>query len=216
VVGIVASRVVEKYHRPAFVLGIENGVAQGSGRSIRAFHLLESLESMGELFTKFGGHRQAAGVTLDAARLEEFRRRFRAHAAALLTPADFEPTLEIDSEISFAEINDQTVDEILRLAPFGFGNPAPLFVARDVEPAAPVDVRNEKHIFTWLKSGNRKFRVKAWNFADRAGEISGRMDVALQFEDDAYSAGRGYAPWQTILRDVRAAGSRERTASSVS
>ena len=91
VVGIVASRVVERYHRPAFVLGIENGVAQGSGRSIRAFHLLDALESMPELFTKFGGHRQAAGVTLDAARVEEFRERFRAYASERLTVADFEP-----------------------------------------------------------------------------------------------------------------------------
>ena len=64
VVGIVASRVVERFHRPAFVLGLENGVAQGSGRSIAAFHLLDALETMPELFTKFGGHRQAAGVTL--------------------------------------------------------------------------------------------------------------------------------------------------------
>ena len=64
VVGIVASRVVERYHRPAFVLGLDDGVAYGSGRSIRAFHLLDALEAMPELFTKFGGHRQAAGVTL--------------------------------------------------------------------------------------------------------------------------------------------------------
>ncbi|HEV8148034.1 MAG TPA: single-stranded-DNA-specific exonuclease RecJ, partial [Bryobacteraceae bacterium] len=100
VVGIVASRVVERYHRPAFVLGIENGVAQGSGRSIAKFHLLEGLEAMAELFTKFGGHRQAAGLSLPSDRLEEFRERFRAHAFTLLTPADFEPVLEIDAEIS--------------------------------------------------------------------------------------------------------------------
>ena len=81
VVGIVASRVVERYHRPAFVLGLDDGVAYGSGRSIRAFHLLDALESMPDLFTKFGGHRQAAGVTLDAARVEEFRERFRAFAS---------------------------------------------------------------------------------------------------------------------------------------
>ena len=81
VVGIVASRVVERFHRPAFVLGIENGVVQGSGRSIAVFHLLEALESMPDLFTKFGGHRQAAGLTFPVDRLEEFRERFRAYAA---------------------------------------------------------------------------------------------------------------------------------------
>jgi single-stranded-DNA-specific exonuclease len=204
VVGIVASRVVEKFHRPAFVLGIDHGVAQGSGRSIRAFHLLESLESMGDLFTKFGGHRQAAGVTLESARVEEFRARFRAHASTLLTAADFEPALELDAEIFLNEIDDRTVGEILRLAPFGFGNPAPVFMARDLELASPVDVRNEKHVFAFLKSGDRKLRVKAWNFAARAAELNGRVDIAFHFEEDAYSANRGYAPWQAVLHDVRA------------
>jgi single-stranded-DNA-specific exonuclease len=205
VVGIVASRVVERFHRPVFVLGVENGVAQGSGRSIRAFHLLEALEAMPDLFTRFGGHRQAAGVTLASERVEEFRRRFRAHAAERLTPADFEPALEIDAEIDFREITDQAAADVLRLAPFGFGNPSPVFAARDVEVAAPPEIRNEKHVFVRLKSQGRTIRVKAWNFAARAGEfLSGaRIDAAFQFEDDAYSAGRGYAPWQAILRDVR-------------
>ncbi len=123
VVGIVASRVVERFHRPVFVLGVENGVAQGSGRSIPAFHLLEALETMPELFRKFGGHRQAAGVTLAAEHVAEFRERFRLHAAALLTAADFEPLLEIDSEIElpgFGEIADQSIADVLRLGPFGF------------------------------------------------------------------------------------------------
>jgi single-stranded-DNA-specific exonuclease len=205
VVGIVASRVVERFHRPAFVLGVENGVAQGSGRSIAAFHLLDALETMEELFTKFGGHRQAAGVTLAADRLNEFRERFRTRAAALLTPADFEPALAVDSEIDFSEINDQSVAEMLRLAPFGFGNPAPVFVARDVEVATVPEIRNAKHVFVRFKAQGRMIRAKAWNFAARAPELErgARVDVAVQFEDDSYSAGRGYAPWQMVLRDVR-------------
>ena len=207
VVGIVASRVTERFHRPAFVLGIENGIAQGSGRSIPAFHLLEALERMPDLFTKFGGHRQAAGVTLEAARVQEFRERLRDAAAALLTPADFEAELGIDAEIRLEEINDRTVADVLRLAPFGYGNPAPVFVARQVEVADAPDVRNEKHLFLRLRSGTRPLRVKAWNFAERAGEFmpGARIDVALQFEEDAYSASRGYAPWQAILKDARPA-----------
>jgi single-stranded-DNA-specific exonuclease len=199
----VASRVVERFHRPAFVLGLENGLAQGSGRSIPAFHLLEALETMPELFTKFGGHRQAAGITMAVEHVEKFREKFRAHAASLLTPADFEPTLEIDAEIGFGEITDRALIEILQLAPFGFGNPAPVFVAQDVEVAAPPEVRNEKHLFLRLKSQKRTFRVKAWNLGDRAGELTpgARIDVALQFEDDPFSAKRGYAPWQIVLRD---------------
>jgi single-stranded-DNA-specific exonuclease len=211
VVGIVASRVVERFHRPVFVLGVENGVAQGSGRSIRVFHLLEALETMPDLFAKFGGHRQAAGVTLASDRVEEFRRRFRAHAAQRLTPEDFEPALEIDAEVDFREITDQAVADVLAMAPFGFGNPSPVFAARDVEVAASPEIRNEKHVFVRLKSQGRGFRAKAWNFAERAGELTpgARVDVAFHFEDDPYSAGRGYAPWQAILRDVRCASSRD-------
>jgi single-stranded-DNA-specific exonuclease len=207
VVGIVASRVVERFHRPAFVLGLENGMAQGSGRSIPVFHLLEALEAMPELFGKFGGHRQAAGVTLDAGSVEEFRERLRAYAAERLTPADFERELAIDAEIGFEEIDDRSVADILKLAPFGYGNPAPVFAARGVEIAAPPDIRNEKHVFLKLKFSGRSIRAKAWNFADRAAELAAgtRLDIALQFEDDAYSAARGYAPWQAIVRDVRAA-----------
>jgi single-stranded-DNA-specific exonuclease len=207
VVGIVASRVVERFHRPAFVLGLENGMAQGSGRSIPIFHLLEALEAMPDLFGKFGGHRQAAGVTMDAIRVEEFRARLRAYASERLTPADFERELAIDAEIALEEIDDASVADILRLAPFGFGNPAPTFAARGVEIAAPPDIIKEKHVFLKLKVNGRTIRAKAWNFADRAAELvpGTRLDIALQFEDDAYSAARGYAPWQAIVRDVRAA-----------
>ena len=82
VLGIVASRLVERFCRPVFVLGISNGEAAGSGRSISAFHLLDSLESMSRLFIKFGGHRQAAGVTMDTARVDEFRASFSSYAGS--------------------------------------------------------------------------------------------------------------------------------------
>jgi len=207
VVGIVASRVVERFHRPAFVFGIDEGVAYGSGRSIRAFHLLEALEAMPSLFTKFGGHRQAAGVTLPASQVDEFRMQFSAYAAARLTTADFQGEIEIDAEISFKEITDQSVAQLLDLAPFGFGNAAPTLVARDVEVAGLPQVKNDKHMFLRLKSEGRVMRAKAWNFAERAAELApgARVDVALQFEEDAYSAERGYAPWQMCMRDVRPA-----------
>ena len=206
VVGIVASRVVERFHRPAFVLGVENGVAQGSGRSIPAFHLLEALETMPNLFTKFGGHRQAAGVTLASELVGEFRERFRAYAGQRLTPADFEPQLAIDAEIGFEEITETAIADILRFTPFGFGNPAPVFAARDVEIAAPPEIRNERHAFLRLRAGGRTVRMKAWDFAERAAGLQPgmRVDVAFQIEEDAYSAARGYPPWQAVLKDLRA------------
>lgn len=216
VAGIVASRVVERFHRPAFVLGVENGLAQGSGRSIPAFHLLEALEAMPELFYKFGGHRQAAGVTLDAARLEEFRQRLRTYAARRLTPEDFIPELEIDAELAGEEISDAAVLQVLDLAPFGYGNPTPAFLLRNVEIAAAAGIRNERHLFVPIHAGGRVRLAKAWNFAGRASEFQpgSRMDVVVQFEDDAYSAARGYAPWQMVVRDVRPARTGAFTSSS--
>ena len=207
VVGIVASRVVERFHRPAFVLGVENGLAQGSGRSIPQFHLLDALETMSDLFTKFGGHRQAAGVTIASGRLDEFRERFRAHAAGLLCPEDFERVLEIASAIDFRELNDASVADVLRLAPFGFGNRSPIFAARDVEIATPPKVSKEKHLFLRLRSQGRTYSAKAWNFASRAEEfaLGSPLDIAFHLEEDQYSADRGYAPWQIVIEDVRSA-----------
>jgi single-stranded-DNA-specific exonuclease len=209
VLGIVASRLIERFHRPVFVLGrnADDGLAQGSGRSISAFHLLDALESMRDLFVKFGGHEFAAGVTLEAARVDEFRTRFNAYAAARLRPEDFEPTLDIDASLDLGEITDPVAEELFALAPFGHGNPPPLFAALDVEVAAPPVVMKEKHLRITVRRDGRILKLKAWNFAQRAAEftLGARIDIAFAIEEDAYSASRGYAPWAAILRDARPA-----------
>lgn len=207
VLGIVASRLVERFHRPVFVLGrnSEDGTAQGSGRSIAAFHLLEALESMPGLFLKFGGHEHAAGVTLEAARVDEFRERFNSYASARLAPEDFLPLLDIDAVLELREIDERSVAEVLSLAPFGHGNPPPLFAALNVEVAVPPVVMKEKHLRVTVRQRGRPLVIKAWNFAERAGELSAgaRVDIAFALEEDAYSASRGYPGWAAILHDVR-------------
>ncbi|MGE5571202.1 MAG: single-stranded-DNA-specific exonuclease RecJ [Rhodospirillales bacterium] len=210
VVGIVASRIVEKFHRPAFVLGEdpEQGIAQGSGRSIPNFHLLEALESMPELFLRYGGHRQAAGLSLAADRVDEFRRRLNVYAAARLTPEDFRPEIEVDSLLRLDEISERAVEDVLAMAPFGCGNPAPVFAVLDAEIAAPPCVMKEKHLRLVLRQNSHSLVLKAWNFAGRAGELQpgARVDAALMFDKDDYSASRGFPGWCAMLRDVRAAG----------
>ena len=209
VLGIVASRMVERLHRPVFVLGRnpQDGLAQGSGRSIRAFHLLRALEAMPDLFTRFGGHEHAAGVTLDASRVEEFRARFQTYASTVLQPEDFLPELAIDGVIDFAEITDRSAAEVFSLAPFGHGNPGPLFAALDVEVACAPAPWNEKHLRVMLRQGTRSLALKAWNFAERAGEFEAgaRVDVAFALEEDAYAMARGYPGWAAVLRDIRPA-----------
>jgi single-stranded-DNA-specific exonuclease len=208
VVGIVASRLVERFCRPVFVLSEGQGEASGSGRSIARFHLLDALESMPELFTRFGGHRQAAGVTLPADQVSEFRRRLNAYAGERLTPADFRPQLAIDALVDLKELTTgPVVEEILAMAPFGFGNPPPLLAIFDAEVAAPPVIVKDNHLRVHLRQDGKSLLSTAWNFAGRVGEFSagGRTDAAFSLEEDAYSASRGWGGWCAVLKDVRPA-----------
>jgi single-stranded-DNA-specific exonuclease len=209
VVGICASRVVERFNRPAFVLSQdeESGLTSGSGRSIPVFHLLEALESMPELFTKFGGHRQAAGVTLPTEKLEEFRRRFNEFAAERLTPDDLTPMLQIDAPLALNELSEASVQQVLALAPFGMGNSSPLFAVSGAEVCGPPSAMGEKNLRVPVKQNGRTIVVKAWGFAERAPELQpgSRVDCVICLEDDQYSLQRGYGGWCAILKDVRPA-----------
>jgi len=178
----------------------EDGMAQGSGRSIPAFHLLNALESMGDLFVRFGGHSHAAGVTLDPGRVAEFRQRFNAYAAGCLRPEDLERAEEIDAVLELREIDERSVQSTFALAPFGHGNPQPLFAALDVEVAGPPKLWNEKHLKVMVRQNRRTLLLKAWEFAGRAAELpaGGRVDVAFRLEEDAFSG------WAAVLKDVRA------------
>jgi single-stranded-DNA-specific exonuclease len=206
VLGIVASRLVERFHRPVFVLSRnqEDGTAQGSGRSIPAFHLLEALESMSDVFVKFGGHKHAAGVTLDPARVPEFRERFNAYAAVKLAPEDYLRRVEIDAVLELSEVSERTIDEFFALAPFGHGNPAPLFAALGTE-VMNTAVWKDRHLKLTVRQNGRVLQLKAWNFAERAAELAPgtRVDIAFHIEEDAWSAARGYPGWAATLRDFR-------------
>jgi single-stranded-DNA-specific exonuclease len=212
VLGIVASRLVERFCRPVFVLSYAQGIDKdelyvtGSGRSIPAFHLLQALESMPDLFSRFGGHKQAAGLTLPVSQLTEFRRRFSDFAAGCLTPDDMRPQYAVDADVSFSELTDTAVQHVLALGPFGFGNPVPLFYATDVEVAGPPKVLKEgKHFSVPLKHEGRLLAAKAWNFGDRVSMLQSgnKLDVLFQVDDDLYSRKRGYTPWCMSLKDVR-------------
>lgn len=206
VVGIVASRLVERFYRPVFVLSEEDGLAQGSGRSIAPFHLLDALESMPDLFTRFGGHRQAAGVSLSAEFIPEFRRRLNAYAATRLTPADFQPQLLIDAAVTLRELTTgRVVEELLAMAPFGFGNPAPVLAILGAEVASAPVVMKEKHLRVHLRHGGRSLFPKAWNFAERAADFSlnAPVDAAFSIEEDMYGEDRGFSNWAAVLRDIR-------------
>ncbi len=214
VLGIVASRLVERFNRPIFVLSdaaadesIEPCLS-GSGRSIPAFHLLEALESMPELFQRFGGHRQAAGLSLQAKELEDFRRRFNLFATSKLSAEDFRPQYAVDAEASLSELTDRCAAEVLSLGPFGFGNPSPILYCAGVEVAGPPRLMNtSKHMTVALRQGGRTLFCKAWNLGHLADcfESGSRLDVLLQIEDDPFSRKRGYGSWCLSLKDFKVA-----------
>jgi single-stranded-DNA-specific exonuclease len=209
VVGIVASRLVERFCRPAIVLSEDGvtGLAEGSGRSIAGFHLLEALESMAGLFTRFGGHKQAAGLGLPVQSVDEFRVRLNTWAAARLTADDFRPRIEIDALAGADEIRDETAAELLALGPFGFGNPSPVIAIRDAEVAGAAQVFKEKHVRTCLRQNGRMLTVTAWRFAERVAELAAgsRVDAAITVEADDFALSRGLPGWGVLLKDVRPA-----------
>jgi len=201
VVGIVASRVVERYHRPVIILGVSEGVAQGSGRSIHAFHLLEALESMRDLFMKFGGHAHAAGLTLPAASLDSFRTRLQAFARERLSPEDMRAVVEVDAELGLSDINDGLWKALEQLAPFGMDNRQPLFGARGVKLAGPPQVWKEKHARFAVMHGKRTLLMKGWNMASLASEFRGgdAVDVVFEVERDWMGG------WGLTVKAIRAA-----------
>ena len=168
VIGITATRVVERYHRPAIVISRDGDEAHGSGRSIRPFHLLNALESCPELFTRYGGHSHAVGFSLPSAHVAELRRRLDEYAHGCLTPADLEPNLEVDAELRFEDLTPELFQVLARLEPFGVGNREPVFVAHNIRLTVPPRILKDKHVKLKLagnlarRTENREPRTENW------------------------------------------------------
>jgi len=132
VLGIVASRLVERYHRPSLVVGVSNGIGAGSGRSIDGFDLYQALNSLAPLFERFGGHARAAGFRLDEGNLKILERELEALADEGLTDQDMIPVIHVDAPILLKDVGRQTIQDIGVLSPFGEQNPEPVFLARSL------------------------------------------------------------------------------------
>ncbi len=155
VIGITATRIVERYNRPTLVISRDGEEAFGSGRSIRAFHLLEAIESCGTLFTRYGGHSHACGFAMPAANVAELRTRLDQFARTRLTPADFDPVLDLDGELSLSEVTPELFQALQLLEPYGMGNPEPVFAARAVQLVAPPRILKDKHVKLKLRANQR-------------------------------------------------------------
>jgi single-stranded-DNA-specific exonuclease len=203
VIGIVASKLVDAFYKPSIVLSIEDGIAHGSCRSIPAFDMLGALDGCAGLFEKYGGHKQAAGLTMDAARIPEFRERINAHGLACLEPTDLMPRLRIDSELRLAGIDSKLVAGLEQLAPFGLANAKPVFDASGVELLGTPRRIKERHLKVQVRQDGRVFNAIAWRSAEKAAQWEQhRQSLRLAYSLDKQTF-RGETTLELTVADLR-------------
>lgn len=203
VIGIVASRLVESFCRPVVVVSIEGEVAHGSCRSIPSFDMLAALERCAPLLTRFGGHKLAAGLTLEAARVKELRAALADWGDQVLTPDDLRPRLRIDAPLRFGTIGGDLVSDLEKLAPFGPGNPRPVFSAMGVEVADRPRRIKERHLKMALRQDRRLFRAVAWQAIAHEAWLTdhhGTVDVAFSLNQNVFN---GETFLELTLADIR-------------
>lgn len=201
VIGIVASRLVEEFGRPTVLIALDGDEGKGSGRSIAKLHLRDALAECGDLLTRFGGHRMAAGVTIARDQVEAFAKRFNAVAASHLTTEDLIPEIRIDLEVAMDRVGEN-LEKILRhFEPFGIGNPTPVLVARNVSLAAPPKLVGRDGLKIRLSTGAGELEAIGWGMAPRIAEfdVGAPVDVAFRLERDEY---KGTSRLQARIADI--------------
>jgi single-stranded-DNA-specific exonuclease len=194
VVGIVAARLVERYHRPAILLGMREGVAKGSGRSIARYDIMQGLNACADHLTIYGGHPQAVGLTLDADRVDAFRSAIERHAGAVLSPGDLVPTFRCDAVLRGDDVSADTAVALAALGPFGSGNPRPrlLLVGADLQQAEAT--RDGSHLRCTVRLDGVRARGIGFGMGKTAAALQadgcGKL-VGAQFRVDS---------WQGALR----------------
>lgn len=213
VIGICASRLVERFGRPALVISRDGEEAHGSGRSIPGFHLLDSLETVPELFLRFGGHAHAVGFAMRSVNIFELRQRLNEYARLRLSAGELQPVLEYDGELAMDEITPRFWEQLRALQPFGMGNPEPVFVARSATMIGDPRVMREKHLKLKLRRYGkaqpgmlaRGLDALGWGMAHRlkAEPIAGgdALDILFRIEQNTHPDFGGGL--QLVLSDFR-------------
>ena len=205
VIGIVAGRLAERYHRPVFVLAQSSDLAQGSGRSVPGLSLHAALESCREHLVSHGGHAMAAGLKIRPESIAAFREQFCQYVAEHLEPEDSEPVLNIDAEVPLSALTHHAISQLDHLEPFGAGNPKPVFCASGVELAAPPKRigGGERHLALRIRQNGATLRAVAFGKGERADEL-GRattgFDVAFCPSINTF---RGYSNVELEVKDWR-------------
>ncbi|HEX5747824.1 MAG TPA: single-stranded-DNA-specific exonuclease RecJ [Archangium sp.] len=204
VIGIVASRVVERFHRPTVMVGVKDGVGKGSARSIEGFHLYDALSGCADLLARFGGHKHAAGLTIEARHLPALRESFERIARQRLTPEDLIPRCKVDAVVGVKELDERAVEALQKLGPFGQGNPEPVLVLRH-QVARPRVLPHKSggagHLKLALVDAPSVDAI-GFGMADRLALTEGPVDLAFQASFDTF---RGQRRLSLKLKDLRIA-----------
>lgn len=200
VVGIVASRLMRKYHRPAFVIAIDDeGMGKGSGRSVEGVSLVKAIHASKEILIAGGGHHMAAGISIEEGHLEEFRKNFICFVKENASAEALMPRLHLDGVLSLADLNMDFLQQYERLQPFGSGNPQPVFVSNEVWPTEEPRVLKQKHLKLWLRQGQSE--KEAMFFGGGTVKLpEPPWDVAFTIDRNVF---RGVTSCQILIRDVR-------------
>lgn len=203
VIGIVASRLVEKHHLPTVMISIKDGIGKGSARSIPGFHLCEALKECEDLLIKYGGHKYAAGLSIKQENVEAFRKRFLEVSMRNLTVDDIVPKLKIDQEIELNDINNKFVETIDSFAPFGPQNMKPVFLTRNVEIIGRPHVVGNNHLKMRVRKGDAVLDLIGYGFGDKAQMLTDEgcmVDLVYVVEFNTYN---NITRLQIRLRDIK-------------
>ncbi|HHW48931.1 MAG TPA: single-stranded-DNA-specific exonuclease RecJ [Clostridiaceae bacterium] len=202
VIGIVASKVTERYYRPCLLLSVENGMCKGSGRSIEGFNLFEALKHCSSLLTKYGGHELAAGLSLEYSNLEPFKRMINEYADSVLKDEDLIPRIRIDAVIDKHDINMESVKALAVLAPFGAGNPEPVFSYDKLRISDIRTVGEDRHLKLWLQDNGFYTEAIGFNMGTLVNEFNtgDLLDVAFSLEINTWNSNEKI---QFNLKDIK-------------
>ena len=203
VIGIVASRLVERYYRPTIMMTTVDGVAKGSARSVSGFDIYQALKRCEDKLVQFGGHKYAAGLSVELDRLDEFKEAFHAVAKELLTGDLLKPEIRIDAELPLKELTPKFVRVLGQFAPFGPGNMRPVFVARNVELYGSPRIVGRNHLKLKVKTNGQVFDAIGFNLGALMEKLmNGRrfIDIAFSLDEGEYA---GEAVPQLKIRDLK-------------
>ena len=206
VVGLAASRLVDEFYRPAVVVEVGEETSHGSARSIPEFSIIDALDECADLLVQHGGHAAAAGFTVPNERLDELADRLRALAAARLSGLDLLPALSVDAEVKLTQMSWELAEELSRLEPYGYANPQPLFLSRNVQVIDRRAVKDGRHLKLKLSDGQTTWDGIAFRQGEWLSKLPDRVDVVYRLEINEW---KGQRRLQLNVQDIRPAGAGE-------